>query len=188
MLDHAIYFHVSSRLNLTPREAQAVSFPVCETQHQWSSWRGQPPAQQWITAEFRDAIESVQPFAAKNIRNPRHATIHALSELANIDKHRAFHVVNYSGQVTFDPISEPLTHSFMGAAKGVVLTDGAVVATKRLLRPLNGSHSNRWDYEALAGYTEAIDLPGVGALPLLGLCDLMVKVAAEVLDKLEQAH
>ncbi len=188
VLDHAIYAHVVARKSITADQAQAVKFPVCDTAQKWRSWAGTQLATQWISSEFRDAIESVQPVSATGSA-PQDTTLYALNELVNIDKHRTCHVVNYSGTATFDKVNKPLSRSFMDAGKGRPLVHGAILKTERVVRPLAGSKytSPKYDFDAEVGYTEVVVIPGRRGLAMLGLCDLMIARVTEVLDLLAEA-
>lgn len=188
-LDHSVYRHVVSRTTLTDAQVRHVQMPICVTEKQWADWMKKPIAKQWVSPAYRDAIEQIQPVRQPDVPDPCLSPLYALNELVNMDKHRMCHVLNYSGQATLDRVNEPLDDTFMATVNGKVLAPGKVVASRAVPRPARGSGDEvgfEWDGEI--GYTETVEVPGIGRLSLLGLCNGMIHEVDRALTLLSEAE
>lgn len=133
-LDHALYFHVTTRNALSMGDLRKIEFPICDTEQKWNSWTGKKVAREWAGEKFVNAIRLLQPIYVKGKYLPADTILYALNELVNTDKHRICHVVAYHGEATFNPVADPLRDKFVRTTRNGELTDRAVIATRRQLR------------------------------------------------------
>jgi hypothetical protein len=192
-LDHVIFGHAAARAEaggspLTARQEKELNFPIISVAGDWPN--RQARLTPFVDPAVLAVIERWQPFNQLHQVAPDWEPLALLNSLVNRDKHREVRVVSYVNE-EFNVIES--NHEVVArTAPPKAMTDGAVVATMRIRRPVRLPDKRvRYSlgtFSVQNGYVENIDLPKVGAQrSVLSIMGALVSNVEELLQELQAA-